>query len=301
MSMAKCYHRIFQPTRPLRGATQVTRPKPNPERFQPTRPLRGATSSRSTSARSRRNFNPRAPCGARPPDGTISPVADDISTHAPLAGRDEIVVLLHGHITNFNPRAPCGARHPSQTYKRPKELDFNPRAPCGARLDASVTVTPAAADFNPRAPCGARQVSSVHFPARTRNFNPRAPCGARHKRVFGVHRDAIHFNPRAPCGARLAGRRKITTMLGFQPTRPLRGATAGWAVTGSGTSEISTHAPLAGRDIKGGDVLSVSADFNPRAPCGARRTKLADTEAALDFNPRAPCGARPPAGRRLCP
>ena len=63
-----------------------------------------------------RNFNPRAPCGAR----------------------HEINVFMSVNI-NFNPRAPCGARqlrHTGSQWFR----HFNPRAPCGARRDGSVYV-----------------------------------------------------------------------------------------------------------------------------------------------------------------
>ena len=58
----------FQSTRPLRGATaDVVAALVNGDQFQSTRPLRGAT-ARRRQARSgeRGDFNPRAPCGARP-------------------------------------------------------------------------------------------------------------------------------------------------------------------------------------------------------------------------------------------
>ena len=58
----------------------------------------------------------------------------------------------------------------------------------------------------------------------------------------------------------------------FQPTRPLWGATAG--------NSSPTCKP---------------ADFNPRAPCGARLQRQAESAATHNFNPRAPCGAR-----RIC-
>ena len=57
------------------------------------------------------------------------------------------------------------------------------------------------------------------------------------------------FNPRAPCGARLLYKLINTENNKFQPTRPLRGATRRlfrtviWLI-------ISTHAPLAGRDLR---------------------------------------------------
>ena len=90
---------------------------------------------------------------------------------------------------------------------------------------------------------------------------------------------------------------------------------------------ISIHAPLAGRDPGIGSAVAAGIDFNPRAPCGARRqvcvrhlggyrisihAPLAGRDAPLrrssgygtNFNPRAPCGARQHLGRhnhRQCP
>ena len=55
----------FQPTRPLRGATVASAFTYLEEIFQPTRPLRGATVTTPRPQPSTRNFNPRAPCGAR--------------------------------------------------------------------------------------------------------------------------------------------------------------------------------------------------------------------------------------------
>ena len=56
----------------------------------------------------------------------------------------------------------------------------------------------------------------------------------------------------------------------FQPTRPLRGATLTVAWFAAWTA-ISTHAPLAGRDGSQANGDGVYRNFNPRAPCGARR------------------------------
>ena len=56
--------------------------------FQPTRPLRGATAKYPCSDYEEVNFNPRAPCGARHQYPDILIYLCDISTHAPLAGRD---------------------------------------------------------------------------------------------------------------------------------------------------------------------------------------------------------------------
>ena len=82
---------------------------------------------------------------------------------------------------------------------------------------------------------------------------------------------------------------------------------------------ISIHAPRAGRDRRGYVSSGDTPNFNPRAPCGARRAgyhrrismaKFQSTRPVRgattiwryvrhdlsDFNPRAPCGARPGIG-----
>ena len=82
--------------------------------------------------RIRERFNPRAPCGARQAVAGSSLHIGLISTHAPLAGRDQVTVVTKTRTTNFNPRAPCGARHSAKS-QIDQERDFNPRAPCGAR------------------------------------------------------------------------------------------------------------------------------------------------------------------------
>ena len=55
---------------------------------------------------------------------------------------------------------------------------------------------------------------------------------------------------------------------------------------------ISTHAPLAGRDVTMAARLTDRQNFNPRAPCGARRATGGGKNSYEYFNPRAPCGAR---------
>ena len=101
------------------------------------------------------------------------------------------------------------------------------------------------------------------------HFNPRAPCGARRTPQGRWDLAEAHFNPRAPCGAR----------------RRSRASTPFW-------THISTHAPLAGRDLALQAEAAAVRYFNPRAPCGARRRQPPPSRRASHFNPRAPCGAR---------
>ena len=58
----------------------------------------------------------------------------------------------------------------------------------------------------------------------------------------------------------------------FQSPRPLRGATLRSTMWRCACS-ISTHAPLAGRDLLPAALHTRRINFNPRAPCGARQQK----------------------------
>ena len=119
--------------------------------------MRGATWLSYTSDRHRRNFNPRAPCGARrllicspipictfqstrPLRGaTVHFIraldSQKISIHAPLAGRDFAVLQAKGHIYYFNPRAPCGARPGRCRARRAKSRFQSTRPLRGATLE----------------------------------------------------------------------------------------------------------------------------------------------------------------------
>ena len=78
------------------------------------------------------------------------------------------------------------------------------------------------------------------------------------------------FNPRAPCGARHARRLVRWQLEGISTHAPLAGRDALTVNLWYYTESISTHAPLAGRDVRWMACFVLSANFNPRAPCGAR-------------------------------
>ena len=65
MSIADSFR--FQPTLPLRGATNDQFCQLKMEQFQPTLPLRGATRRFMPLAHAAISFNPRSPCGERQP------------------------------------------------------------------------------------------------------------------------------------------------------------------------------------------------------------------------------------------
>ena len=124
-------------------------------------------------------------------------------------------------------------------------------------------------NFNPRTPCGVRPVEAI-LSYRSTHFNPRTPCGVR--RSFGAPAcPPTYFNPRTPCGVRHDAIHRLDSSLKFQSTHPLRGAT-GLFPEKYAAFQISIHAPLAGCDKAARHEQKSQPNFNPRTPCGVRRS-----------------------------
>ena len=123
--------------------------------------------------------------------------------------------------------------------------------------------------------------------SRCTDFNPRALCGARPDRRPCRPDDggiSIHA-PRV--GRDVQAKRGRCRCSIFQSTRPVWGATtvrsdivpSPW---------ISIHAPRVGRDGRYGQDRPSRCNFNPRAPCGARRYTGGATESSLLFQSTRP-------------
>ena len=121
------------------------------------------------------------------------------------------------------------------------------------------------------APLAGRDLRPARLLLWISHFNPRAPCGARPFASRAICPSWNYFNPRAPCGARRGPKRGKRLRKSFQPTRPLRGATAGWC-NGSTPVSISTHAPLAGRDCYHRAYLCIFL-ISTHAPLAGRDSK----------------------------
>ena len=144
----------FQPTRPLRGATQSPQEDLQPKKFQPTRPLRGATSDDFQRLQNSM-ISTHAPLAGRDYHMVTLFAADPISTHAPLAGRDfsddsfAIKVCISTH-------APLAGRDDFPMIVSQSKFAFQPTRPLrGATLLIGSRIRQMK-NFNPRAPCGAR-------------------------------------------------------------------------------------------------------------------------------------------------
>ena len=168
-------------------------------------------------------------------------------------------------------------------------LYFNPRAPCGARLLYASDIGLVDKFQSTRPVWGATTLTFSR--SKPANISIHAPRVGRDYRWLSNLRQKIHFNPRAPCGARRNHSFPIYNLHGFQSTRPVWGATAIGA-TEPRPALISIHAPRVGRDLLESDKITADRNFNPRAPCGARRRRRVRNQSCNHFNPRAPCGAR---------
>ena len=108
-------HQTFQPTRPLRGATLATEGRTIAvDPFQPTRPLRGATLA-SFRTPPWELFQPTRPLRGATGEETLGRTQQNISTHAPLAGRDPRATPTHPAPSRFQPTRPLrGATSPTR-------------------------------------------------------------------------------------------------------------------------------------------------------------------------------------------
>ena len=164
------------------------------------------------------------------------------------------------------------------------DVKFQPTRPLRGATTSSPK-QPKILNFNPRAPCGARLLwigSEIRFSS----FQPTRPL--RGATLLGWVSSLISiFQPTRP----LRGATKNSTasrgIFLFQPTRPLRGATIIFHLHPKGHG-ISTHAPLAGRDIPKTAENKTNKHFNPRAPCGARPSFVLICIVISSFQPTRP-------------
>ena len=205
-------------------------------------------------------------------------------------GRDDQSRSKSGYLGHFNPRAPCGARRFNNKHYDQFILFQSTRPVWGATWLSTAVRSPM--KFQSTRPVWGATADYLWFSGDGENFNPRAPCGAR---LYDLHLTVY--------------------LMEFQSTRPVWGATGG-GLFHHECVPISIHAPRVGRDSALRETKEAFRDFNPRAPCGARRSTsdgsqsvrglfqstrpvwgatsvfLINSVLQFDFNPRAPCGAR---------
>ena len=161
--------------------------------------MRGATLNRCDVFGSKIDFNPRAPCGARPKSHPAKCASTPFQSTRPLRGATARFLQSRCAKGYFNPRAPCGAR-PVQYAYQGFAKQFQSTRPLRGATDAAHQIQDILR-ISIHAPLAGRDSYTDASNYNILDFNPRAPCGARHTRRAS-RACALHFNPRAPCGAR---------------------------------------------------------------------------------------------------
>ena len=130
--------------------------------FQPTRPLRGATIMQPDKSK-RVWISTHAPLAGRDmPCWLWGSRTKDISTHAPLAGRDKCHSGRRESRLQISTHAPLAGRDASQPRRPYLRRHFNPRAPCGARQWV-VTAEEQMYGISTHAPLAGRDSKSVQI------------------------------------------------------------------------------------------------------------------------------------------
>ena len=147
----------------------------------------------------------------------------EISTHAPLAGRDFSAVADDRGGSPFQPTRPL--RGATRFVRgRLRFTDISTHAPLAGRDREQERIHE-------------QQFISTHAPLAGRDLNA------------WIKRAGLDISTHAPLAGRDRDSIQVHRRLGtFQPTRPLRGATVP-SEDNFYSMRISTHAPLAGRDV----------------------------------------------------
>ena len=196
----------------------------------------------------------------------------EISTHVPRAGHDNYGLDEIIPYRTFQPTCPVRGTTVGWRGRRSRRWHFNPRAPCGARHFPPLAMEDLWT-FQPTCPVRGTTFPPGALPSSDVNFNPRAPCGAR-----------------LPTGGSSGGETWISTHV------PRAGHDLCYVPVDHFTDLISTHVPRAGHDVVLVNIITEVLKFQPTCPVrGTTRCRTRGDRTAADFNPRAPCGARPSA------
>ncbi len=222
----------------------------------------------------------------------MAPTSSAISIHALLAESDEFNAALESANSDFNPRSPCGERRSTRRIWRMltpisiHALLAESDAMFASMLEAEMLFQSTLSLRRATKICPCRWCTdeiSIHallaesdtwhgiLFCYASNFNPRSPCGERPALAMYWASKSGYFNPRSPCGERRWHRPRTGPAVQFQSTLSLRRATffpAEVFIPHRFQSTLSlrraTTRPTFPRLPRW--------HFNPRSPCGERRS-----------------------------
>ena len=225
--------------------------------FQSTHPLRGATL-----------------------DIAIAHTFAYISIHAPLAGCDNTGAASFFNHAHFNPRTPCGVRRNGSAKQQTKTIFQSTHPLRGATRRPLLSFPLIHISIHaPLAGCDEYPYPQRPLPLEFQSTHPLRGATVTTLCVKAIAIISIHA-PLAGCDDKML--RRVYKLYIFQSTHPLRGATL-YGGNGRGGRGISIHAPLAGCDGLRMQYNIIAVHFNPRTPCGVRRTDGSTTTPPTSF------------------
>ena len=261
----------------------------SPRIFQSTRPIRGATHHGQRLGREV-PISIHAPHTGRDWRSSGDRLMTKISIHAPHTGRDVAVQESRYGVLLFQSTRPIRGATLHDNSCCFLAGYFNPRAPYGARQGIDRLGDPTSTFQSTRPIRGAtadtwRQLHDLHISIHA----PHTGRDARHGLTAEI---TITFQSTRPIrGATPAAHASATNRADFNPRAPY-GARRAFVAAHGDALEISIHAPHTGRDLASLRSQALLCHFNPRAPYGARRPSRCRCLHRGYFNPRAPYGAR---------
>ena len=185
----------------------------------------------------------------------------------------------NGHAAvDFNPRSPCGERRDDAGFFHFR-YSISTHAPRAGSDPPSVVGSVTMPNFNPRSPCGERPVEDHEDDAGKIHFNPRSPCGERPRQSWHSRKPS-EFQPTLPVRGATATVATIKSRSTFQPTLPVRGAPGRCRCAGR-TTRFQPTLPVRGATHTSCAVDQTPCHFNPRSPCGERHGRAWPWRAAL--------------------
>ena len=165
---------VFQPTRPLRGATRTPIKLRDCFLISTHAPLAGRDRSSIKVTINKRDFNPRAPCGARP-------------RH----------IQRFARAFYFNPRAPCGARRLPRRLTA-SSATFQPTRPLRGATVQKSNQNAVEPQFQPTRPLRGATRANIEKTAAKIIFQPTRPLRGATFRRIDLCFDVIIFQPTRP-------------------------------------------------------------------------------------------------------
>ena len=193
----------------------------------------GRDPAEATSVGKLLDFNPRAPCGARPRMHRQLSLPSIFQSTRPVWGATRLLFSPLLLSSDFNPRAPCGARlrHRASTITAVRFQSTRPvwgatfsHMEYGEIGYISIHAPRVGRDLGLHAFLVQQRGISIHAPRVGRDgmhsrYRGQAPCISIHAPRVGRDERLLkrcvvrcYFNPRAPCGARHLTAEYVTTI-----------------------------------------------------------------------------------------